>query len=230
LAKHPINLGKATASSEVHPLLEASEEGHNTTHFSVLDSEGMAVSCTITLSASFGAKLMSASTGVILNNAVASFSAAGENQPVGGRRTTSSMSPTLVYLGGELGLVLGSPGGDTIANTVTQVLRNTVDYGMTIDAAVDAPRVHHGFVPDEGRFERAQPISKQAQQALRKFGHTITAKHWSMGDANSILVVGGIAYAYADAREGGLALAVKALARAQPKIQSSANVGSASAR
>src|SRR5690606_6672863 len=139
VAGKPIDLLQATPARSIHPLFDGPEESEETTHFSVVDAEGMAVSCTITLSAAFGAQLLSPSTGVILNNAVASFSTAGENQPIGARRTTSSMAPTLVYHGEALALVLGSPGGDTIPNTVTQVLRNVVDYGMTIDQAVSAP-------------------------------------------------------------------------------------------
>jgi gamma-glutamyltranspeptidase/glutathione hydrolase len=142
-----------------------------------------------------------------LNNAVASFSVAGDNLPTGGRRTVSSMAPTLVFSNGELVLVLGSPGGDTIPNTVAQVLRNIVDYGMTLDAAVDAPRIHHGFIPDQVRLERT--LAPAVRRQLEQLGHRFASKHSRIGDANNILVDGETAYAYADRREGGLALAAQ---------------------
>ena len=208
--EHPIDMARATASSLIHPLFESREEPEHTTHFSVVDRAGMAVSCTMTLSSAYGAKLFSQSTGIILNNSVASFSVAGDNLPVGGHRTTSSMAPTLVFNGDELVLVLGSPGGDTIPNTIVQVLRNVVDYGMTIDRAVEAPRIHHGFIPDEVRFEAQRPISRAIRQGLIGLGHRFGKRRVSIGDANNILIHAGIAYGFADPREGGLALAAPA--------------------
>lgn len=117
------------------------------------------------------------------------------------------MSPTLVSRDGELLLVLGSPGGDTIPSTVVQVLRHLVDHGMTLDQAVDAPRLHHGFVPDELRFEKARPVPKPILRQLEALGHRVSKKTQPMGDANSIVLLGGVAYGYADPREGGVAVA-----------------------
>lgn len=206
---HPIDPNRATSSSQIHPLFSEATESEHTTHFSVVDRDGMAVSCTITLSAGFGAKLMSSSTGLVLNNSVASFSTEGENLPVGGRRTTSSMAPSVIYFGDRLGLVLGSPGGDTIPNTVVQVLRNVVDYGMTIDKAVVAPRIHHGFIPDAIRYERGRAIPMATRRALQKLGHRFSKNTTPIGDANNILIAGEVAFGIADPREGGLALAAK---------------------
>lgn len=207
LSEHPISRTQALPSAQIHALFTPPREDENTTHFSVVDATGMAVSCTVTLSASFGAKVMAAEAGVILNNAVASFSIAGENLPTGGRRTVSSMAPTLVFADRELALVLGSPGGDTIPNTIAQVLSNVVDRGLTLDAAVDAPRLHHGFIPDEIRFER--PLDPELKRALERMGHRFAQKRTRIGDANNILLADATAYAYADRREGGLALAAK---------------------
>ena len=199
---------RATPSSELHPLYEgAMKELEHTTHFSVADAEGNAVSCTTTLSAGFGAKLVVPGTGIVLNNSVAAFGTVGENQPAPGRRMTSSMAPTIASEGRSLRLVLGSPGGDTIPGTVVQVLRNVVDYSMTIDRAVEAPRLHHGFVPDEVRFEHRRPPSKTLLAELERRGHRLSKKGLPLGDANNILVVGGVAWGVADSREGGLALA-----------------------
>jgi len=206
LLEHGIDPKKATPSSELHPLYGAAmRELEHTTHFSVVDAGGMAVSCTTTLSAGFGAKLVVPGTGIVTNNAVASFATAGENLPTGGRRTVSSMAPTLVTRDGALSMVLGSPGGDTIPSTIAQVFRHLVDHGMPLDRAVDAPRVHHGFVPDEFRYESARPIPKSVIEDLKARGHHVSKKRLPMGDANDIVVVHGVARGYADRREGGLA-------------------------
>jgi gamma-glutamyltranspeptidase/glutathione hydrolase len=204
-ATPPIDPAHATPSAKVHPLYGAAmQELEHTTHFSVADREGNVVSCTTTLSANFGAKVVAA--GVVLNDSLAAFGTVGANVLAPERRMTSSMSPAIVTSGGAPVLVLGSPGGDTIPNTVVRVLRNLVDYGMTIDRAVDAPRVHHGFVPDEIRYESSRPPPAKALTELRHRGHRVSAKTAAMGDANSILLENGIAYGYADPREGGLAL------------------------
>jgi len=208
LARLPIDREHATPSAEVSPMYAAALkeiEAAHTTHFSVVDAQGMVVSCTTTLSAGFGAKIMAPGTGVVLNNSVASFSTAGDNLPTPGRRTLSSMAPALVLREGSPVLVLGSPGGDTIPSTVVQVLRNVVDYGMTIDEAVDAPRIHGSFAPDQVRDEHARPIPSSVKHALEKMGHHFSKKRIPIGDANNILVVDGVAYGYADRREGGLA-------------------------
>ncbi|MET0794354.1 MAG: gamma-glutamyltransferase, partial [Polyangiaceae bacterium] len=201
---------RATPSSSIHPpQLEAMRELEHTTHFSVVDAEGMVVSCTTTLSASFGAKLLLPGTGVVLNNSVASFSSSGDNQPVAGRRTVSSMSPTLVLDGEQPVLVLGTPGGDTIPSTVVQVLRHVVDHGESLSAAVNAPRIHHGFLPDRVRYESAHAPPADVLRELTRRGHVLKSGSSSMGDANEILIQGTVAWAYADPREFGLALAAK---------------------
>jgi len=205
-----IDPGRATPSAEVHPLYPAAmRELEHTTHLSVADESGMIVSLTTTLSAGFGAKLVAPGTGIVLNNSIAAFGTAGDNLPAPGRRTTSSMAPTIVLDQGRPVLVLGTPGGDTIPNTIVEVFLNVVDYGMTIDDAVDAPRLHHGFAPDEVRYERARPLPKPVLDALEKLGHRLSKNTTPIGDANEILLAGNVAWAYADPREGGLALAAQ---------------------
>jgi gamma-glutamyltranspeptidase / glutathione hydrolase len=145
----------------------------------------------------------------VLNNSVASFSANGDNQPVGGRRTVSSMAPTLVLDGDAPVLVLGTPGGDTIPNTIVQVLRHIVDHGESLSAAVDAPRLHHGFLPDQIRYESRKPPPAEVLRELARRGHKLRAGFGSIGDANELLILGNLAWAYADPREFGLALAAK---------------------
>jgi gamma-glutamyltranspeptidase/glutathione hydrolase len=210
LAGTPIDPEHATPSLSIHPpASDESLESEHTTHFSVVDADGMVVSCTTTLSASYGAKLVLPGTGVVLNNSVASFSSSGDNQPVAGRRTVSSMSPTLVLDGEEPVLVLGTPGGDTIPSTVVQVLRHLVDHGESLSAAVNAPRVHHGFLPDRVRFEAAHAPPANVLRELTRRGHQLKRSSSSIGDANEILIQGAVAWAYADPREFGLALAAK---------------------
>ncbi len=205
-----IDGARATPAAEIHGLYaKAVQELEHTTHFSIVDADGNAVSCTTTLSAGYGAGYVAPGTGVVMNNAVAAFGTAGANVPRPGRRPTSSMTPTIVARGGELAAVLGTPGGDTIPSTVVQVLRNLVDHQMTLDAAVDAPRIHHGLVPDEVRTEKARPVSKELRHALEALGHRFGGRGLPIGDANDLVVSGGVAYAYADPREGGLALAAR---------------------
>jgi len=210
----PIDPERATPSVKVHPLYaDALRELEHTTHLAVVDADGMVVSLTTTLSASFGAKVMVPATGVLLGNAVASFSSMGENLPLPGRRTTSSMAPTLVLREGKPLFVLGTPGGDTIPSTLGLLMLRLVDERMPLDDAVDAPRVHHGFVPDAVRYEAARPLAKDLLSALAAKGHKFDRSHATQGDASVLLLTNDpLSQAgYADPREGpGLALAAKA--------------------
>jgi gamma-glutamyltranspeptidase/glutathione hydrolase len=204
----PIDPAHPTPSSAVHPFYpDALREVEHTTHLATVDATGMVVSCTTTLSAAFGARYVTPDTGIIMNDSVAAFGTVGENTPAAGARSTSSMAPTLVLANGAPLLVLGTPGGDTIPSTLVQVLRHVVDHGMTLRAAVDAPRIHHAFVPDEVRFEPDFPPA--SIKALQRLGYVRSAKNNRFGDANTLLLEGRIAFAYADPREGGLAVAAR---------------------
>jgi len=212
LERAPIDRRHATPSRQLGPLFPgAFEESEQTTHLSVVDAAGLVVSLTTTLSASFGAKLTAPGTGIVLNNSLASFSRTGQNQPAPGRRTTSSMAPTLLLDGEQVVLVLGTPGGDTIPSTIAQVLRNVVDHGMPLDQAVAAPRVHQSFLPDRARFETKRPITPALVAALKALGHEISGSHLAMGDSNDLLLEDELAYGVADPRGGGLAEALPAL-------------------
>ncbi|HEV8549390.1 MAG TPA: gamma-glutamyltransferase, partial [Polyangiaceae bacterium] len=207
----PVDPAHATPSSKVHPLYgDALRELEHTTHLSAVDAGGMVVSLTITLSASFGAKIMVPELGVLLGNAVGSFSSSGDNQPVPGRRTTSSMAPTLVLEHGAVLYVLGTPGGDTIPSTLGLLLERLLVHALPLDQAVDAPRIHHGFVPDQVRYEAARPLPKPLLEELTKKGHALYRARSSQGDVSAIALSGGEAFGYADPREGpGLALAAR---------------------
>lgn len=209
LAPFPIPRDRATPASSLHPLYaSAMRELDDTTHFSVVDKDGMVVSCTTTLSGSFGARYMVPGTGVFMNNSLGAFSTAGANMLAPGRRMTSSMSPTIVTDVSGPVLVLGSPGGDTIANTVVSVLRSLVDYHLPLDRAVDLPRIHHGFVPDAIRSERLHPLPAATKQGLVALGHVFTRPARTIGDANNLARTAFGWEGYSDPREGGAALAV----------------------
>ena len=172
-------------------------EGSNTTHFSVVDRLGNAVSNTYTLNFSYGVGLVADGTGVLLNNELDDFTAAPgasnayglvgfeANLPGPGKRPLSSMSPTIVLKGGKPVLVTGSPGGSRIISTVLQVIVNVLDYDMDVASAVAAPRLHHQWLPDEVRIEHGFPDDVIA--ALKAKGHTIV-EPLGQTSANSIAV------------------------------------------
>jgi gamma-glutamyltranspeptidase/glutathione hydrolase len=172
-------------------------EGSNTTHFSVVDSRGNAVSNTYTLNFSYGVGLVAEGTGVLLNNELDDFTAAPgasnafglvgfeANLPGPGKRPLSSMSPTIVLKDGKPVLVTGSPGGSRIISTVLQVIVNVIDYGMDVAAAVAAPRLHHQWLPDEVRIERG--FADDTLAALRAKGHRVI-EPMGQTSANSIAV------------------------------------------
>jgi len=172
-------------------------EGSNTTHFSVVDSSGNAVSNTYTLNFPYGVGLVAAGTGVLLNNELDDFTAAPgasnafglvgfeANLPGPGKRPLSSMSPTIVLKDGKPVLVTGSPGGSRIISTVLQVVVDVIDYRMDVAAAVAAPRLHHQWLPDEVRIEHG--FSEATLAGLKAKGHTVV-EPMGQTSANSILV------------------------------------------
>jgi gamma-glutamyltranspeptidase/glutathione hydrolase len=188
-----IDMSRAMPSSEA----TGPREGSNTTHYSVVDSAGNAVSNTYTLNFSYGVGLVADGTGVLLNNELDDFTAAPgasnayglvgfeANLPGPGKRPLSSMTPTIVLKDGKPVLVTGSPGGSRIISAVLQVLVNAIDFDMNIAAAVSAPRLHHQWLPDEVRVERG--FSDTVLAALRERGHKIIAP-LGQTSANSIAV------------------------------------------
>jgi gamma-glutamyltranspeptidase / glutathione hydrolase len=187
-------------------------EGSNTTHFSVVDNLGNAVSNTYTLNFSYGVGLVADGTGVLLNNELDDFTAAPgasnayglvgfeANLPGPGKRPLSSMTPTIVLKDGKPVLVTGSPGGSRIISTVLQVVVNVLDYDMDIAAAVAAPRLHHQWMPDEVRVERG--FTEETLEALRARGHHVVGP-LSQGSANSIAVTSKGALGAPDPRTRG---------------------------
>jgi gamma-glutamyltranspeptidase/glutathione hydrolase len=157
-------------------------EGSNTTHYSIIDREGNAVSVTYTLNEWFGARLTVPGTGVLLNNEMDDFTAKpgvpnlyglvqGEANAIApGKRPLSSMTPTIVTKDGQPVMVLGTPGGSRIITAVLHTLINVIDHGMTIQEAVDAPRFHQQWLPETTNLERFA-LSPDTQRLLEGMGH-----------------------------------------------------------
>lgn len=210
LKVHPINPEKATPSSDLDSsYAKVLAEQEHTTHLSVIDAEGGLVSLTVTLSGSYGSRIFTKKTGIVLNNSTASFASVGVNTPQAGRRTTSSMAPTLALLGKSGALVLGSPGGDTIPSTVGQLMLHLLVDDKNLKEAVVAPRVHQTFAPGSLTTEKAHPLSPEIRRQLEKRGHRIEARRSAIGDANIAARLGETSFAVCDDREGGAAIAAK---------------------
>jgi gamma-glutamyltranspeptidase/glutathione hydrolase len=164
--------------------LQQGHESPETTHFSVVDANGMAVSVTYTLEQGYGVGAVVPGAGFLLNNEMGDFNAGPglttdrgligtePNLARPQQRMLSSMSPSILARDGELVAVVGSPGGRTIINTVLQVVLNVVDFGMNIQEAVNAPRIHHQWLPDVTRIEE-DGAPPETLEALRAMGHEL---------------------------------------------------------
>ncbi|MEQ8826995.1 MAG: gamma-glutamyltransferase, partial [Parvibaculum sp.] len=193
-----ISLNRATPSAEIKPGTLAPYESDQTTHFSIVDKDGNAVSNTYTLNFSYGSGITAAGTGVLLNNEMDDFSAkpgvpnaygligGDANAVEPGKRPLSSMSPTIVLKDGKPFLVTGSPGGSRIITTTLQVISNMIDHGMNVAEATHASRIHHQWLPDEIRVEQGG-LSRDTVAALEAKGHRIAVKS-VMGSTQSIHV------------------------------------------
>jgi gamma-glutamyltranspeptidase/glutathione hydrolase len=209
-----ISPDRATPSKDIKAGDPLAYESDQTTHYSVMDSQGNAVANTYTLNFSYGLGLVAAGTGVLLNNELDDFAATagapnafglmgGEaNAPGSRKRPLSSMSPTMVFRNGELELVTGSPGGSRIITTVLQVISNVVDHNMNVAEASEAARVHHQLYPDELRIERG--ISPDTVKLLEQKGHVVR-EHRTMGSTQSIMRMKGEMHGAADTRQMGTA-------------------------
>jgi gamma-glutamyltranspeptidase / glutathione hydrolase len=197
LLSKTIDFKRATPAADVAALAALPREGQNTTHFSVIDKQGNAVSNTYTLNFSYGIGLVAEGTGVLLNNELDDFTAAvgasnfyglvgfEANLPGPNKRPLSSMTPTIVLKDGKPWLVTGAPGGSYIITATMQVILNVVDHGMNVAAAVAKPRLHHQWLPDEVRVEHGFPAD--VAEGLRARGHTVI-EPLGQTSANSILV------------------------------------------
>ena len=192
-----IDVNKAKPSSQIRPGKLEPYESNQTTHFSVVDKEGNAVAVTYTLNTTFGSGIVAGNTGILLNNEMDDFSAkpgvpnvyglvGGDANAVGpGKRPLSSMSPTIVVKDGKTWLVTGSPGGSRIITTVLQMVVNSIDFGMNVAEATNAPRFHLQWLRDELRVEKG--FSPDTLRLLEQKGQKVAVKE-AMGSTQSIMV------------------------------------------
>ena len=205
-----IDPDRARPSSDIRAGDPAAYESNETTHFSIVDRWGNAVSNTYTINFSYGSGITVTGAGFLLNNEMDDFSAkpgvpnaygligGDANKVEPGKRMLSSMSPTIVRKDGRNVLVTGSPGGSRIITTTLQVLMNVIDHGMNIQSAVAAPRIHHQWLPDEIRIEEG--ISPDSIRLLEEKGHTVVPRS-AMGAIQSVHVGDdGTLYGGADPR------------------------------
>jgi gamma-glutamyltranspeptidase/glutathione hydrolase len=208
----------ATPSSRIIRSVSPTSEGVHTTHYSVVDRWGNVVAVTTTINSYFGSMIAVDGAGFFLNNEMDDFSAkpgapnqfgllgskANSIQP--GKRMLSSMTPTIVLKNGKPFLVLGSPGGSTIITSVLQVILNVVDFGMNIQEAVDSPRIHHQWYPDQIFFER-RGLPRDVIENLERRGHKLVERAGYQGEVQAILIdENGVKYGAVDPRGYGLAM------------------------
>jgi len=192
-----IDVNKARPSSEIKPGKLAPYESNQTTHFSVVDKDGNAVAVTYTLNTYFGSGIVAGQSGILMNNEMDDFSAkpgtpnvyglvggeANAVQPA--KRPLSSMSPTIVAKDGKTWLVTGSPGGSRIITTVLQMVVNSIDFGMNVAEATNAPRFHHQWLPDQLRVEKG--FSPDTLRLLEAKGQHVKVMP-AMGSTQSIMI------------------------------------------
>jgi len=207
-----IAMNKATPSAEIKPGKLAPYESDQTTHFSVVDKWGNAVSNTYTLNFSYGSGLVAKGTGILLNNEMDDFSAkpgvpngyglvgGDANAVEGNKRPLSSMSPTIVMKDGKPFLVTGSPGGSRIITTTLQIIMNVIDHGLNIAEASNAARVHHQWQPDELRVESS--FNRDTISLLEAKGHKVKVQS-AMGSTQSIMVTEQGIFGASDPRHSG---------------------------
>ncbi|GIU52724.1 MULTISPECIES: gamma-glutamyltransferase [Shewanella] len=207
-----IAYNKATPSSEIKAGDIGPYESNQTTHYSVVDQWGNAVSNTYTLNFSYGSGLVAAGTGILLNNEMDDFSAkpgspngygliGGEaNSVQGNKRPLSSMSPTIIMKDGKPFIVTGSPGGSRIITTTLQVIMNVVDHHLNIAEATAAPRIHHQWLPDYIGVETS--LNNDTVTLLEAKGHKVKTSS-AMGSTQSIVVTENGIYGASDPRRAG---------------------------
>ena len=213
-----MSLKKATPSSRIKPL-DIKNESRNTTHYSIVDKDGNAVSNTFTLGYSFGSGVTIPGTGVLLNNQMGNFayrygdslvqgragSPANKYEP--GKRPMSTMAPTMVFNANkELMLITGSPGGSTIPASILRVISGVIDFNLDIGAATMLPRVHKDW-PYKG-LDYETTISNDTLSILNNLGHKLEPDR-TIGSTQSIHIVNGMNYGYSDLRRPGASVAIQ---------------------
>ncbi|HDS1769171.1 gamma-glutamyltransferase [Pseudomonas putida] len=213
-----VNPKSISETDKVKPGLEP----HQTTHFSIIDKQGNAVSNTYTLNLDYGSGVVVKGAGFLLNDEMDDFSAkpgaanafgvvgGDANAIEPGKRMLSSMSPSLMTRDGKVELVIGTPGGSRIFTSIFQVMNNLYDYGMPLDKAVAAQRVHHQLLPkDTIYFDSYAPLTGPVADELKKMGYVLEDQGWEMGDIQAIRVDGAKLETASDPRGRGVGMIVK---------------------
>lgn len=213
-----INPTAISATEQVRPGLEPRQ----TTHFSIVDAEGNAVSNTYTLNWDYGSGVVVQGAGFLLNDEMDDFSAkpgvanafgvvgSDANAIEPGKRMLSSMSPSIVVQDGQVSLVLGTPGGSRIFTSIFQVLNNVYDFKLPLKEAVSAQRVHHQLLPkDTIYYDAYAPLTGKVADELKAMGYVLKDQGWSMGDIQAIRVDGQALQTASDPRGRGVGLVVK---------------------
>ncbi|HEV7553557.1 MAG TPA: gamma-glutamyltransferase [Candidatus Angelobacter sp.] len=215
--RRPSGFGELDRRAALHPPFTR-RESNNTTHYSVVDAQGNAVAVTTTLNDSFGSAVTAGKLGFLLNDEMDDFTSKpgvpngygliqGEANAIApGKRPLSAMAPTIVLKDGKLLMVLGSPGGPRIISTVANILMGVIDYGLDIQQAVNAPRFHHQWEPDEIDIEKTG-ISPDTIKLLQARGHKIKMEgYWSDGECIAVDPKTGELLGAPDGRNGGKAV------------------------
>jgi len=213
-----VNPKAISVTDDVKPGLEP----HQTTHFSIVDKQGNAVSNTYTLNLDYGSGVVVKGAGFLLNDEMDDFSAkpgaanafgvvgGDANAIEPGKRMLSSMSPSLMTRDGKVELVIGTPGGSRIFTSIFQVMNNLYDYGMPLEKAVAAQRVHHQLLPkDTIYFDSYAPLTGPVADGLKKMGYVLEDQGWEMGDIQAIRVNGAKLETASDPRGRGVGMVVK---------------------
>ncbi|SMF51858.1 MULTISPECIES: gamma-glutamyltransferase [unclassified Pseudomonas] len=213
-----VNPKAISVTDDVKPGLEP----HQTTHFSIVDKQGNAVSNTYTLNLDYGSGVVVKGAGFLLNDEMDDFSAkpgaanafgvvgGDANAIEPGKRMLSSMSPSLMTRDGKVELVIGTPGGSRIFTSIFQVMNNLYDYDMPLEKAVAAQRVHHQLLPkDTIYFDSYAPLTGAVAEDLKKMGYVLEDQGWEMGDIQAIRVNGDKLETASDPRGRGVGMIVK---------------------
>ncbi|MDU4251089.1 gamma-glutamyltransferase [Pseudomonas sp.] len=213
-----VNPDAISETEKVRPGLEP----HQTTHFSIVDQDGNAVSNTYTLNWDFGSGVVVKGAGFLLNDEMDDFSSkpgvanafgvvgSDANAIEPGKRMLSSMSPSIVTRDGHVSLVLGTPGGSRIFTSIFQVLNNVYDFHLPLEKAVAAQRVHHQLLPkDTIYYDAYAPLTGKVADELKAMGYTLEDQGWNMGDIQAIRVNGKALETASDPRGRGVGMVVK---------------------
>ncbi|HBZ94683.1 MULTISPECIES: gamma-glutamyltransferase [unclassified Pseudomonas] len=213
-----VNPTAISPTEQVRPGLEP----HQTTHFSIVDADGNAVSNTYTLNWDFGSGVVVEGAGFLLNDEMDDFSAkpgvanafgvvgSDANAIEPGKRMLSSMSPSIVTRDGKVSLVLGTPGGSRIFTSIFQVLNNVYDFKLPLEKAVAAQRVHHQLLPkDTIYYDAYAPLTGKVADELKAMGYVLEDQGWNMGDIQAIRVDGRTLETASDPRGRGVGLVVR---------------------